>query len=29
MVDAKIITNLHRQEGYVSNTFSTVDHVKN
>ena len=29
MVDAKIITNLHSQEGYVSNNFSPVDHVKN
>ena len=28
MVDAKIITNLHSQEGYVSNTFSPVNHVK-
>ena len=29
MVDAKSITNLHSQEGYVSNNFSPVDHVKN
>ena len=29
MVDAKSITNIHSQEGCVSNTFSPVDHVKN